>query len=309
MANLGHTLGRGTIRRILKDRGIEPAPERGKGIPWSVFLKAHWKALVAADFFSVEVWSWRGLTTHYVLFVIDLATRRIRAGITVHPNADWMMQVGRNPLDVVDGPLVGKKYLILDRDTKYCAAFRQMLAREGIRVIRLPPRSPNLNAYAERWVRSVRAECLSKVIPIGQGMLHRALREYVAHHHLERNHQGLGNALITPCAIVAGQNEPSVAGYGSAALVCLGLGHGPSSTVRCNPDLSESSSARSADQLSTANTAADLHGRRRPDWRVWRRAAHPVKIDAAPQKLRQAILAAEDDNHVTGLLAAWKRRG
>ena len=101
------------------------------------------------------------MTTHYVLFVIDLVTRRIHiAGITVHPNADWMMQVARNPLDVVDGPLVGKKYLLLDRDTEYCAAFRQMLVREGVRVIRLPPRSPNLNAYAERWVRSVRGECL-----------------------------------------------------------------------------------------------------------------------------------------------------
>ncbi len=101
------------------------------GCPGRSSFKAHWKALVAADFFSVEVWSWRGLTTHYVLFVIDLATRRIRiAGITAHPNADWMMQVGRNLLDVVDGPLAGKKYLILDRDTKYCAAFRQMLGRE-----------------------------------------------------------------------------------------------------------------------------------------------------------------------------------
>jgi transposase InsO family protein len=208
MANLGHMLGRGTIRRILKDHGIEPAPQRGKGMPWSVFLKAHWKALVAADFFSVEVWSWRGLTTHYVLFVIDLATRRIRiAGITVHPNADWMMQVGRNLLDVVDGPLAGKKYLILDRDTKYCAAFRQMLVREGVRVIRLPPRSPNLNAYAERWIRGVRDECLSKVIPMGQGMLRGALREYVAHHHLERNHQGLGNALITPCSAVGSRDQ------------------------------------------------------------------------------------------------------
>ena len=118
-----------------------------------------------------------------------------------------MMQVGRNLLDVVDGPLVGKKYLLLDRDTKYCAAFRQMLAREGIRVIRLPPRSPNLNAYAERWIRGVRDECLSKVIPIGEGMLHRALREYVAHHHLERNHQGLSNTLITPRPVVHGQGR------------------------------------------------------------------------------------------------------
>jgi len=208
MANLGHTIGRGTIRRILKEYGIEPAPVRGKEMSWSVFLKAHWKVLAATDFFAVEVWSWRGLITHYVLFVIDLATRRIHlAGITVHPNTDWMMQVGRNLLDVVDGPLAGKKYLLLDRDTKYCAAFRQTLARAGVCVIRLPPRSPNLNAYAERWVRSVRDECLSKVIPIGQGMLRRVLRDYVAHHHRERNHQGLGNALITPCPFVNGRGR------------------------------------------------------------------------------------------------------
>jgi putative transposase len=199
MANLGHKLGRGTIRGILKEHGIEPAPERGKGMPWSVFLKAHWKSLAAADFFTVEVWGWRGLTTHYVLFVIELATRRVRiAGITVQPDAGWMMQMTRNLLDVFDGPLLGKQYLIVDRDTKYCAEFRQALAREGIQVIRLPPRSLNLNAFAERYVRSVKEECLSKLIPIGQGMLRRALQAYVAHYHLERNHQGLGNELITP---------------------------------------------------------------------------------------------------------------
>jgi transposase InsO family protein len=199
MANLGHHLGRGTIRSILKEHGIEPAPERGKGMPWSVFLRAHWKALAAADFFTVEVWSWQGLLTHYVLFFIELATRRVCiAGITAQPDAGWMMQVSRNLLDVVDGPRIDKQYLILDRDTKYCAEFRQMLARHGIQVIRLTPRSPNLNAYAERYVRSVKEECLSKIIPVGQGMLRRTLREYVARYHLERNHQGLGNGLITP---------------------------------------------------------------------------------------------------------------
>jgi hypothetical protein len=149
MRNLGHKLGRGTIRGILKDHGIEPAPERGKGMPWSVFLKAHWKGLAAWDFFTVEVWSWRGLMTHYVLFVIELATRRVRiAGITVQPDAGWMMQVGRNLLDMFDGALMDKRYLIVDRDTKYCIESRQMLAREGVQVIRLPPRSPNLNAQA-----------------------------------------------------------------------------------------------------------------------------------------------------------------
>ena len=155
--------------------------------------------MAAADFFTVEVWSWRGLMTHYVFFVIELATRRMRiAGITGQPDAGWMMQMGRNLLDVFNGPLVDKCYLIVDRDTEYCTEFRQMLAREGVQVIRLPPRSPNLNAYAERYVCSAKEECLSKLIPIGQGMLRRALRKYVTHYHLERNHQGLGNEMIMP---------------------------------------------------------------------------------------------------------------
>jgi putative transposase len=162
LANLKYMLARGTVRNILKEQGIEPAPERSKHMPWSVFLKAHWKALVASDFFSVEVWGWYGLVTYYVLFTIELATRKVWiGGITTHPDTNWMLQVGRNALDVVDGPMLGKRYLIIDRDTKYCGAFRQMLAREGIEVIRLPPRSPNLNEYAERFVRSVKEECLS----------------------------------------------------------------------------------------------------------------------------------------------------
>ena len=210
MANLGYQLGRGTIRRILKDYGIEPAPERGKGMPWSVFLKVHWKALAASDFFTAEVWSWSGLATYYVLFVMELATRRVCiAGITTHPDTQWMLQMARQITDNVDGILVGKRYLIVDRDTKYCPAFRDFVKREGIEVIRLPPRSPNLNAYAERWVRGVRDECLSRLIPIGQGMLRYALREYGAHFHQERNHQGLGNVLIMPHASAAhGKGSP-----------------------------------------------------------------------------------------------------
>jgi transposase InsO family protein len=201
MANLGYKLGRGTIGRILKDRGIEPAPERGKGMSWSVFLKAHWKVLAASDFFTAEVWSWSGLVTYYVLFVMELATRQVCiAGISKHPDTQWMLQMARQLTDGIDGILLDKRYIILDRDTKYCQAFRDFMKREGIEVIRLPPRSPNLNAHAERWVRGVRDECLSKLIPIGQGMLRRALREYGAHFHQERNHQGLGNVLIMPDA-------------------------------------------------------------------------------------------------------------
>jgi transposase InsO family protein len=199
MANLGHKVGRGTIGRILKEHGIEPAPERGKGMSWSVCLKAHWKVLAASDFFTVEVWSWSGLVTYYVLFVMELATRRVCiAGITKHPHTPWMLQMARQLTAGVDGILLDKRYIILDRDTKYCQAFRHFLKREGIEVIRLPPRSANLNAHAERWVRGVRDECLSRLIPIGQGMLRRALREYGAHFHQERNHQGLGNVLIMP---------------------------------------------------------------------------------------------------------------
>jgi transposase InsO family protein len=202
LSNLDIKIGRGTIRRILKDHLIEPAPARGRRIPWSVFLKAHWKAIAASDFFTVEVWSWKGLMTHYVLLVIELATRRVAiCGITTNPNEAWMLQMARNLIDSGSGALLGKRHLIVDRDTKYSSAFRAFLAREGVDVIRLPPRSPNLNAYSERFVRSIKSECLSKLIPIGTTMLRGALREYMDHYHLERNHQGLDNQLIIPAPV------------------------------------------------------------------------------------------------------------
>jgi transposase InsO family protein len=137
--------------------------------------------------------------THYVLFVIELATRRVLiAGMTTQPDQAWMLQIGRNLIDIDDGFLNPGSMLLMDRDTKYSAAFRGLPAREGIAVIRLPPRSPNLNAFAERFVRSIKEECLARVIPIGPGMVRLAPHEYVAHYHGERNHQGLGNALIEP---------------------------------------------------------------------------------------------------------------
>ncbi len=209
LLNLDIKIGRGTIRRILKEHLIEPAPARGRRIPWSVFLKAHWKAIAASDFFTVEVWSWRGLLTHYILFVIELATRRVTiAGITTNPNEAWMLQMARNLTDVEIGMLRDTQHLIVDRDTKYSAAFRTFLAREGIDVIRLPPRSRNLNAFAERFVRSVKSECLSKLIPIGVPMLRRAVHEYLKHYHRERNHQGLGNQLIVPLRVRPSKYQP-----------------------------------------------------------------------------------------------------
>jgi len=199
LCNLGHEVGRGTIANVLKREGIEPAPQRSKRTPWSVFLKAHWRTIVAADFFTAEVWTLKGLITHYVLFIIELAKRIVHIlGITTHPDEAWMLQVGRNVTDTLDGALIGKSHLIVDRDTKYSGQFRRLIAESGTAVIRLPPRAPDLNAYAERFVRSLKEECLNRMIFVGQASLRRAIGEFIAHYHMERNHQGLENQLIQP---------------------------------------------------------------------------------------------------------------
>ena len=194
--NVGHRVSRTTIANILEKNGIDPAPERGKRRRWSQFLKAHWSVLAAGDFFTVDIWAPRGLVTFYVFFVIERATRRIEiAGITPNPGETWMMQTGRNP---IDGALAEKRLLILDRDAKFSLAFRDLLKDAGTEVVRLPYRSPNLNAYAERFVRSIKEECLSRMIFFGERSLRKATREYVAHYHRERNHQGIDNRLIEP---------------------------------------------------------------------------------------------------------------
>jgi transposase InsO family protein len=134
-----------------------------------------------------------------VLFFIELSTRRVEiAGITTEPDTAWMSQMSRNVTDVSDGFLTGARYLIHDRDPLFTGAFRETLANAGVEGVRLPPRSPNLNAYAERFVRSVKESCLDRLILVGERSLRRAVPEFVAHYHLERNHQGLGNRLIVP---------------------------------------------------------------------------------------------------------------
>ena len=197
--NLGHTVARETIRNILKEHGIEPAPERSKRTPWSTFLKAHWNSIAAADLFTVEVWSWVGLTRYYVLFVIKLSSRRVHvAGITEYPHGEWIKQIGRNLTDAFDGFLMDVRYLILDRDRIHTEAFRELLKNAGVKSVRLPPRSPNLNAYAERFVRTIKETCLDRMIFFGEDSLRRAINEFVEFYHHERNHQGLGNRLIDP---------------------------------------------------------------------------------------------------------------
>lgn len=125
LSNLGHKVARGTIANILKREGIEPAPTRGERTPWSVFLRAHWRSLVAADFLTVEVWKLHGLITYYILFFIELPTRAVKiAGITTSPTEAWMVQLARNAADAEDGILVGKSHLIVDRDAKYSRDWR-----------------------------------------------------------------------------------------------------------------------------------------------------------------------------------------
>ncbi len=197
--NLGHTTSRETIRNILKEHGIVPAPERRKRIPWSTFLKSHWGSISAADFFTVEVWSCIGLTRYHVFFCMELSSRRVHiAGISECPYGAWMKQIGRNLTDPFDGFLAGMRYIILDRDPLYTGEFRELLRQAGVKIIRLPARSPNLNAYAERFVRTIKESCLNQVIFFGENSLRRAVNEFVEYYHHERNHQGLNNRLIDP---------------------------------------------------------------------------------------------------------------
>ena len=202
---LGHDVARNTIKAILKDHGIEPAPERRMKTPWKTFLAAHWDGLAAADFFTVEVLTMAGLVRYVVLFVMKLKTRTVEiAGITNQPDGNWMTQVARNLTNTDDGFLRDVPYLILDRDPLYTLTFRDLLRDSGVKPLRLPARSPNLNAFAERFVGSVRAECVARIVPLGERHLRAAVRAFIDHYHQERPHQSLGNERIAPKTTLIG---------------------------------------------------------------------------------------------------------
>ena len=199
LSNLGHEIARSTIAAILERHGLEPAPERNRKTTWKEFLARHWDMIVATDFFTVEVWTKRGLQRFLVLFFIDLATCKVEiAGIAPVVNGLWMSQVARNLTDAVDGVLAGKKYLIHDRDPLFTAEFLKMLGAAGVKSVKLPPRSPNLNPHAERFVRSIKESCLDRMIFFGEASLRTAVQNFVEHYHAERNHQGLSNRIICP---------------------------------------------------------------------------------------------------------------
>jgi transposase InsO family protein len=211
LKRLGHDVARNTIKAILKDHGIEPAPERGTNTPWKAFLAEHWDGLAAADFFTVEVLTMRGLVRYVVFFVMKLKTRVVEiAGITSQPDEAWMTQVARNLTDARDGFLRGVQYLILDRDPLYTAAFQRLLRDNGVKPLVLPAWSSNLNAFAERFVGSAKSECLERIVPLGEGHLRAAVRAFVEHYPEERPHQGLGNEFIAP----------KTAAIGTGAVTC-----------------------------------------------------------------------------------------
>ena len=199
MSNLGHQLARSTIAGIRERHGIEPAPERRRKTTWKEFLTRHWELSVAADSFTVEVWTRRGLQRFIVLFFIELSTRKMEiAGIASIANGLWMSQIGRNLTDAVDGILNGERYLLHDRDPLFTTEFLDMLANVGAKSVKLPPRSPNLNAHAERFVRTIKESCLERMILFGEESLRTAIHNFVAPYHAERNHQGLANRIISP---------------------------------------------------------------------------------------------------------------
>jgi putative transposase len=187
LSKLGLSVSPNTVRRLLARAGLGPAPRRS-GPSWREFLRAQAASIVACDFFTVET---AFLRRYYVLFFIELQSRRVHlAGCSAHPSGRWVAQQARN-LNF-SGALGDVSFLIHDRDSKFVAAFDEVFRSEGIRVILTPPRAPQANAYAERFVRTARTECLDWLLILGPRQLERVLRVFVEHYNSERPHRALG---------------------------------------------------------------------------------------------------------------------
>jgi putative transposase len=198
LKELGHTISDAAVGNTLKENSVPPAPERKKGTSWADFVVIHKDVLVACDFFTKEVWTLLGPVTYYVLFFMHVANRKVHvAGFTPNPDENWMKQIARN-VTMAGGFFDGMKYLILDRDGKFAPSFRDIIASAGVELLRLPPRSPNLNAFAERFVRSIKEECLDHLILFGEPSLQRAIDNFIEHYHYERPHQGKDNVILFP---------------------------------------------------------------------------------------------------------------
>jgi putative transposase len=178
---------------------MDPAPDRKRQGCWKEFLNSHWDVLASVDFTTIGVWTKKGLVTYYLLFLMEIATRRVHfAGLTANPDEGWLLQVARNVTDTAAGFLRGKRYLLMDRDTKFSEAFRGTFDDVEVKPFRLPARSPNLSAHIERFMQSLKEECLERMIFFGEKSLQAATVVYLDHFLTERNHQGMGNRLLIP---------------------------------------------------------------------------------------------------------------
>jgi transposase InsO family protein len=194
---LGIEIGRATVANILAEAGMEPAPEREKKRTWKQFMKAHWDSLCGCDFFTVEALGLTGTVRYMVFFVIVVKTRAVEiAGIATNPDGEWMRQMARNLTDAADGFLRSATYLIHDRDPLFTEAFEAILRERGVKCVRIPAQSPNCNPHAERFVETIKYECLNHLVLFGERHLRHVIKEFMAHYHRERFHQGLGGQLI-----------------------------------------------------------------------------------------------------------------
>jgi putative transposase len=189
LLRLGIHVSATAIRTTLRRHGLDPTP-RPTATTWRAFLRRQAAGILACDFFTVDIVWLRRL---YVLFFIDVATRRVHlAGVTANPNAAWVTQQARNLLLRLEDQERRVRFLIRDRDTKFCRGFDDVFGSEGAQVLVTPVQAPNANAYAERWVRTIRTECLDWLLIVSRGHLEQVLRIYVRHYNEHRPHRALG---------------------------------------------------------------------------------------------------------------------
>jgi len=198
LKKLSITLSRQTVGNILQRNHQPTAPIRDMNRKWAKFIKSTTHCLIATDFFTTTIWSGLKPISYYVLFFIDLKTRKITlGGITHSPNETWMVQIARNITSQI-GPQTNKTYLIRDRDKKFTKSFDQVFRSFNILPLKLPPQSPNLNAFAERWILSIKTECLQYILPLTENVVRYAVTEYIEHYNTERPHQGIDNVIPLP---------------------------------------------------------------------------------------------------------------